>query len=193
MNPGILTTRWRFTFTTSNGGASPPCALPSSSASWLVNVVLPVSRGPNSATLACPFRVRATWLANASIPTIFDGSSSGRSPDEGVESHRSLARVAGTYLYLPIGTTANRRPHDPTASVDGAARLLPMAARRFRPATRVALFLAAQGRCARCGSALEPGWHADHVDPVNSGGETTPANGAALCPRCNLVKGGRQR
>ena len=66
-----------------------------------------------------------------------------------------------------------------------------MGARRFRPAARVALFLAARGRCAECGAALEPGWHADHVAPVRSGGATVPANGQALCPRCNLAKGAR--
>jgi len=31
----------------------------------------------------------------------------------------------------------------------------------------------------------------DHVAPVRAGGATEPANGRALCPRCNLVKGGR--
>ncbi|MGI8595486.1 MAG: HNH endonuclease [Solirubrobacteraceae bacterium] len=66
-----------------------------------------------------------------------------------------------------------------------------MAPRRFRPAARVALFLAARGRCAECGRALDPGWHADHVTPVRAGGATEPANGRALCPRCNLTKGGR--
>ena len=67
-----------------------------------------------------------------------------------------------------------------------------MGARRFRPAARVALFLAAQGRCAECGEPLPPGWHADHVEPVSAGGRTAPANGQALCPRCNLVKGARR-
>jgi 5-methylcytosine-specific restriction endonuclease McrA len=66
-----------------------------------------------------------------------------------------------------------------------------MASRRFRPATRVALFLAARGRCAECGIKLDPGWHGDHVVPVRVGGDTTPANGRALCPPCNLAKGGR--
>jgi 5-methylcytosine-specific restriction endonuclease McrA len=66
-----------------------------------------------------------------------------------------------------------------------------MGTRRFSPATRVALFLAARGQCARCGARLEPGWHADHVTPRRAGGATVPANGQALCPRCNLVKGGR--
>lgn len=66
-----------------------------------------------------------------------------------------------------------------------------MARRQFRPGTRVALFLATRGRCAECGAQLLPGWHADHVTPVRAGGETVPANGQALCPRCNLRKGGR--
>ena len=66
-----------------------------------------------------------------------------------------------------------------------------MASRRFATSARVALFLAARGRCAECGAALERGWHADHVTPVVAGGATEPANGRALCPRCNLVKGGR--
>ena len=38
---------------------------------------------------------------------------------------------------------------------------------------------------------LQPGWHADHVKPVSAGGATEPANGQALCPRCNLEKGAR--
>ncbi len=67
-----------------------------------------------------------------------------------------------------------------------------MSARRFGRAQRVALFLAAEGRCAECGARLEPGWHADHVVPVRAAGETRPANGQALCPGCNLRKGGRE-
>ena len=66
-----------------------------------------------------------------------------------------------------------------------------MGVRRFRPKARVALFLAAQGRCAICGEPLRPGWHADHVEPAATGGATEPANGQALCPRCNLEKGAR--
>jgi 5-methylcytosine-specific restriction endonuclease McrA len=66
-----------------------------------------------------------------------------------------------------------------------------MASRRFGVAGRVALFLAAGGRCAQCGRTLSPGWHADHVQPVRAGGATVPANGRALCPACNLAKGGR--
>lgn len=67
-----------------------------------------------------------------------------------------------------------------------------MGVRRFRPRARVALFLAAQGRCAQCHAPLQPGWHADHVDPVSAGGATEPANGKALCPPCNLKKGARR-
>lgn len=65
-----------------------------------------------------------------------------------------------------------------------------MPPRRFGAAARVALFLAADGRCAQCGGQLEPAWHADHVVPVRAGGPTVPANGQALCPACNLRKGG---
>lgn len=65
------------------------------------------------------------------------------------------------------------------------------ASRRFPARSRVALFLAAAGRCAQCGVRLEPGWHADHVESVSNGGATTPANGQALCPGCNLRKGTR--
>ena len=67
-----------------------------------------------------------------------------------------------------------------------------MGKRRFRAKGRVALFLAARGRCAECGEPLRPGWHADHVEPVSAGGATEPANGQALCPRCNLEKGARR-
>jgi len=67
-----------------------------------------------------------------------------------------------------------------------------MGARHFRSRARVALFLASRGRCAACGEPLSPGWHADHVEPVSNGGETAPANGQALCPRCNLQKGARR-
>ena len=67
-----------------------------------------------------------------------------------------------------------------------------MGARRFRPKARVALFLAARGHCSRCGEPLQQRWHADHVEPVSTGGVTEPANGQALCPRCNLVKGARE-
>lgn len=61
-------------------------------------------------------------------------------------------------------------------------------ARRFTGAERVALYLAADGRCAVCGIALQPGWHGDHVVPYARGGPTDVINGQALCPPCNLRK-----
>lgn len=66
-----------------------------------------------------------------------------------------------------------------------------MAARRFSSRARVALLLAGRGRCGRCGGLLQRGWHADHVVARRAAGETVPANGMALCPDCNLRKGGR--
>lgn len=64
-----------------------------------------------------------------------------------------------------------------------------MSRRRFNSAERVALWLAADGRCQSCGIELQPGWHADHVNPYSKGGPTDVINGAALCPSCNTKKG----
>lgn len=61
--------------------------------------------------------------------------------------------------------------------------------RRFNATEHVALFLTADGNCTQCGTALEPGWHADHITPYAAGGKTDIANGQALCPTCNLKKG----
>lgn len=61
--------------------------------------------------------------------------------------------------------------------------------RRFNSAERVALYLAADGRCKSCGTGLGPGWHADHEIPYSAGGPTDVINGQALCPACNLTKG----
>lgn len=61
--------------------------------------------------------------------------------------------------------------------------------RRFNSAERVALYLAADGRCVDCGTELEPGWHGDHALAHSRGGRTDVINGRALCPRCNLLKG----
>lgn len=60
--------------------------------------------------------------------------------------------------------------------------------RRFSKRERVALWLAADGKCESCGVELSEGWHADHVHPWSRGGETDVVNGAALCARCNLKK-----
>lgn len=61
--------------------------------------------------------------------------------------------------------------------------------RRFNGRERVALYLAADGRCEQCGAELEPGWHGDHVQPWSLGGATHVLNGQALCRPCNLAKG----
>lgn len=54
--------------------------------------------------------------------------------------------------------------------------------RRFTGAQRIARFLAAHGRCTRCGTPLAPGWHADHVYAYALGGPTDVINGQTLCP-----------
>lgn len=64
-----------------------------------------------------------------------------------------------------------------------------MTRRRFNRSERVALYVKANGRCEHCDTELPPGWHADHVIPYSQGGPTDVANGAALCPTCNLKKG----
>jgi superfamily II DNA or RNA helicase len=71
--------------------------------------------------------------------------------------------------------------------------------RYFNSSERVALYLAADGRCqcqgcgacgpGPCDRELEPGWHADHVQPHSRHGETDVINGQALCPPCNRKKG----
>lgn len=66
-----------------------------------------------------------------------------------------------------------------------------MERRRFNGREKTALYLAADGRCESCGVELEPGWHADHVQPYSRDGKTDVINGQALCPTCNLKKGNR--
>jgi superfamily II DNA or RNA helicase len=61
--------------------------------------------------------------------------------------------------------------------------------RFFTGSERAALYLAADGKCTSCGIRLEPGWHADHVQPWSAHGATDVINGQALCPSCNLTKG----
>jgi superfamily II DNA or RNA helicase len=63
--------------------------------------------------------------------------------------------------------------------------------RRFNAAERAALYLAADGHCARCGAPLQASWHADHVEAWSRGGPTDIVNGQALCPLCNLEKGNK--
>lgn len=61
--------------------------------------------------------------------------------------------------------------------------------RRFNTRQRATAYLAADGACANCGVRLEPGWHADHMQPYSKGGRTDVVNVQALCPTCNLKKG----
>jgi superfamily II DNA or RNA helicase len=73
--------------------------------------------------------------------------------------------------------------------------------RRFNDGERVALYLAADGRCecqgcgacgpGPCGRELDPGWHADHVRPHSREGKTDVINGQAMCPPCNREKGNK--
>lgn len=63
--------------------------------------------------------------------------------------------------------------------------------RFFSDSERAALYLAAGGKCSTCGDPLAAGWHADHITPHIAGGPTDVVNGQALCPTCNLSKGGR--
>lgn len=64
--------------------------------------------------------------------------------------------------------------------------------RRFNRRERAAMFLAADGRCQRCGRDLEPGWHGDHKTPFVRTGRTDVADGQALCPSCNQEKGSKE-
>lgn len=64
--------------------------------------------------------------------------------------------------------------------------------RRFNSRERVALYLDSGGLCVECGIELEQGWHGDHIKPWAYGGETDVANGQALCPACNQIKGARR-
>jgi HNH endonuclease len=63
--------------------------------------------------------------------------------------------------------------------------------RGFSPAQRRVLAFVSGGVCSRCGKQLPEQFHADHVLPWSRGGRTITTNGAALCPRCNLIKGNR--
>jgi hypothetical protein len=64
-------------------------------------------------------------------------------------------------------------------------------ARKAFPAkVRQAIYDRSGGHCEACGVEIAPdNWHADHVIPVAFGGESTLANGQALCVECNAAKG----
>jgi 5-methylcytosine-specific restriction endonuclease McrA len=65
--------------------------------------------------------------------------------------------------------------------------------RRFNKSERIAMFLAADGKCSneQCGQPLSTGWHGDHVVAWSKGGPTDVKNGQSLCPECNLKKGAK--
>jgi superfamily II DNA or RNA helicase len=56
---------------------------------------------------------------------------------------------------------------------------------------RAALWCGQDGACARCGELLPDVWHADHVIPWRLRPVTNVHDMQALCPRCNLEKGGK--
>lgn len=61
---------------------------------------------------------------------------------------------------------------------------------RYEPVSRSSLFERDQGRCHLCGRPVDPtNWHADHVVPVELGGDHTLANLAVAHPECNASKG----
>lgn len=62
--------------------------------------------------------------------------------------------------------------------------------RLFRKTERRFLASLTDGQCAICECDLPQGFHADHIQPWRLGGQTTIENGQALCPECNLKKGG---
>ena len=59
------------------------------------------------------------------------------------------------------------------------------------PSLRAALYYNANGLCQRCGNPLPDGWHADHVVPWSVTQRTNVFEMQALCPNCNLHKGGK--
>ena len=66
---------------------------------------LPGVPGAEQRDVCLALQVRATSCANGSIPTIFDGSSSGRSQMNGFSAMCSLLyRLSGTILYRLYGT-----------------------------------------------------------------------------------------
>lgn len=53
------------------------------------------------------------------------------------------------------------------------------------------LWQAADGKCQMCGCELPDDWHADHVVPWRISKTTNVHDMQALCPACNLQKGGK--
>jgi len=63
----------------------------------------------------------------------------------------------------------------------------PVRRRSLSTRERLALFLAANGRCQRCGWILTPGtrWDIDHVIPLALGGRDHADNMQVLCAPCH--------
>lgn len=59
--------------------------------------------------------------------------------------------------------------------------------RIFSNAQKRHLYLSAEGRCERCGSALGQDWEAHHKIRYADGGVTELTNGIALCQRCHIL------
>ena len=61
--------------------------------------------------------------------------------------------------------------------------------RLFTGLKRTQLYIKSNGRCAMCGSILNPAnWQADHIQPWSKGGPTDQLNGQALCIPCHQSK-----
>lgn len=52
-------------------------------------------------------------------------------------------------------------------------------------ADRIAMAEFFEQKCAYCDCVLTARWHADHLDPVDSGGFNHLSNRVPACPRCN--------
>lgn len=63
--------------------------------------------------------------------------------------------------------------------------------RLFNTTEKATLYMMADGKCEQCGKLLNQSFHADHKIPYSKGGKTDVINAQALCPECNLKKGGR--
>ena len=70
----------------------------------------------------------------------------------------------------------------------------PVRRRSLATRERLDLFLAAHGRCQRCGWALAPGtrWDIDHVIPLALGGRDQAGNMQVLCAACHGGKTHRE-
>lgn len=70
----------------------------------------------------------------------------------------------------------------------------PVQRRALPTRERLAIFVAAKGRCQCCGWNLTPGtrWEIDHIIPLALGGPDTIANLQVLCVSCHGGKTARQ-